>query len=54
MFLRLLIEYLIFGIICFLTISLLIPKMVHTHTVKKKPPPCIVRHRISHLPTVQA
>ena len=36
MFLRLLIEYLIFGIICFLTISLLIPKMVHTHTVKKE------------------
>ena len=36
MFLRLLIEYLVFGIICFLTISLLIPKMVHTHTVKKE------------------
>lgn len=36
MFLRLLIEYLIFGIICFFTISLLIPKMVHTHTVKKE------------------
>ena len=34
MFVRLLVEYIIFGIISFLTISLLIPKMVYAHTIK--------------------
>ena len=36
MFVRLLVEYAIFGIISFLTISLLIPQMYHTHTVKEE------------------
>ena len=36
MFVRLLVEYAIFGIISFLTISLLIPQMYHTHMVKEE------------------
>lgn len=36
MFVRLLIEYVIFGIISFLTISLLIPQMVHVNTIKSE------------------
>lgn len=36
MFVRLLIEYVIFGITSFLTISLLIPQMVHVNTIKSE------------------
>ena len=36
MFVRLLIEYAIFGITSFLTISLLIPQMVHVNTIKSE------------------
>ena len=36
MFVRLLIEYLIFAVVSFLTISICIPQMVYNHTVKSE------------------